>query len=180
MKTTHRYIKLALVFSIVFFTTAFLAHAEQLTTVAVLDVNRVYSSFLRDSQAVRNLEKAAENARAEIQEHEQELNELRDRKLGAAEAGNDRLALQLDDQIQEKQLFIEELRRVRSAQLERRQRDLLGSDDFLNEIQQAVRMVAESHGYTVVLNAADPHLQWWATEVDITDRVIERLRNRRR
>ncbi len=153
--------------------------AEQLTTVAVLDVNQVYSSFLRESRAVRNLEQAAENARAEIREHEDELNDLRNRKLAAEDAGNDRLAIQLEDQIQEKRLFIEELRRVRSAQLERQQQSLLISDDFLGEIQDAVRIVAESEGFTVVLNASDPNIQWWSVEVDITDRVIERLRSRR-
>lgn len=156
------------------------ASAEQLTTVAVLDVSRVYSSFLRESQAVRNLERATEDARSEINQHEQELIDLRERRLEAQEAENDRDVVRLESQIQEKQQFIEELRRVRSSQLERQQRNLMSSNSFLNEIQQAVRFVSEAQGYTVVLNAADPHLQWWATEVDITDRVIERLRQTRR
>ncbi|MFW6364234.1 MAG: OmpH family outer membrane protein [Spirochaeta sp.] len=167
--------------AVVIFTAAvFPALAEQLTTVAVLDVNRVYNSFLRDSQAVRNLERTAEEARAEIQRHEQELAELRDERIDAREMDNDRLVLSLDNQIHEKRQFIEELRRVRSAQLERQQRDIMSSDAFLNEIQQAVRFVSESEGYTVVLNASDPNLQWWSTEVDITDKVIDRLRQSRR
>ncbi|AFG37604.1 OmpH family outer membrane protein [Spirochaeta africana] len=156
------------------------AAAEQLTTVAILDVSRVYSSFLRDSQAVRNLERAAEEARTEIRRHEQELVQLREQRVEARDNDNNRRVLELDEEIQEKQQFIEELRRVRSSQLERQQRDLMSSDAFLNEIQQAVRFVSESQGYTVVLNAADPNLQWWASEVDITDRVIERLRQTRR
>lgn len=160
--------------------TAASVFSEQLTTVAVLDVSRVYSSFLRESQAVRNLEQAVEDARNEIQRHEAELLTLRERRIEAMNNENNQLSLQLDSQIQQKQQFIDELRRVRSSQLERQERDLMASDAFLQEIQQAVRFVSESQGYTIVLNASDPYLQWWASEVDITDSVIQRLRQTRR
>ncbi len=166
-----RSLKFVLVFSIA---VAAGVSAEQLTTVGIVDINRVYNSFYRDSQSVRDLERLRGEYQEEINEYIQELESLRDRRFRAEQLNNTRLAENLDDEIAQLQTFLEDLTRRRRAQLESRQGDLL-SDEFLQQLQEAIQFVAESEGYTVVLRTDTPGLQWWSSEVEISDVVLERL-----
>lgn len=150
------------------------AQSEQLTTVAVIDIDRVYNSFYRDSQAVRELENLRREYQQEINGQVAELEALRDRRLLAETQGNALRVEQLDQEILSLQRFLEDLTRRRRQQLEARQNDLL-SDDFLRDLQDAIQFVAESSGYTVVLRADSAGMQWWSAEVDISDQVVQRL-----
>jgi outer membrane protein len=148
--------------------------AEQLTTVGIVDINRVYNSFYRDSQAVRDLERLRREYQREIDEQVSELERLRDRRLRAEELGNENLMEDLDLEILQLQRFLEDLTRRRRQQLAARQESLL-SDSFLQQMQEAIQFVAESEGYTVVLRTDQPGLQWWSAQVDISDQVVQRL-----
>jgi outer membrane protein len=148
--------------------------AEQLTTVAIVDINRVYNSFYRDSQAVRDLERVRREYQQEIDDQVRELESLRDRRTRMAEIGNDRRAEELDQEIAEMQRFLEDLAQRRRRQLELRQQSLM-SNEFLRSLQEAVQYVAESEGYTVVMRTDQQGLQWWSAEVDISEMVVQRL-----
>ncbi|TVQ39853.1 MAG: OmpH family outer membrane protein [Spirochaetaceae bacterium] len=149
--------------------------AEQLTTVAIINIDRVYNTFYRDSQEVRELERLRREYQDEIDAQVRELQNLRQRHTIALDQNNTITATRLESQIAEKERFIEDLARRRRAQLEARQARLL-SDDFLNRMQQAIQYVAETEGYTVVLRADTEGLQWWSSTVDISDKVLARLR----
>ncbi|MCG8481199.1 MAG: OmpH family outer membrane protein [Spirochaetales bacterium] len=149
-------------------------HGEQLTTVGIVDINRVYNSFFRDSQEVRELERLRREYQEEIDEQVARLEALRDRRLLAQEQGNSRRVEDLDEEILQLQRFLEDLTRRRRQQLETRQSGLL-SNDFLRRLQDAIQFVAESEGYTVVLRTDVAGLQWWSAEVDISDLVVQRL-----
>ncbi|MFP4300811.1 MAG: OmpH family outer membrane protein [Spirochaetaceae bacterium] len=148
--------------------------AEQLTTVAVIDIDRVYNTFYRDSQAVRELERLRSEYQREIDGHLEELEELRDQRLQARNRGNEGRVADLDREILEMSRFIEDLSQRRREQLQLQQEQLV-SNDFLNQLQQAIQHVAESEGYTVVIRSDTSGLQWWSQEVDISDLVLERL-----
>lgn len=148
--------------------------AEQLTTVGIVDIDRVYNSFYRDSQSVRELERLRREYQSEIDGYVQDLETLRDRRFRAEQLNNTRRVEDLDDEILQMQTFLEDLTRRRRAQLEARQNELL-SDEFLQQLQEAIQFVAESEGYTVVLRTDSPGLQWWSSEVDISELVLERL-----
>ena len=150
------------------------ASSEQLTTVGVVDVDQVYSSFFRDSQAVRDLERLRQQYQDEINRELSDLEDLRNRRLEAQQDGNDRRVEELDQEILEMERFLEDLTRRRRQQLETRQQNLL-SDDFLRQMQEAIQFVAESEGFTIVLRADAAGLQWWAAEVDISNQVVQRL-----
>jgi outer membrane protein len=148
--------------------------AQQLTTVGVVDTDRVYNSFYRDSQAVRELERLRQEYQQEINTELQQLESLRDRRLLAQEQGNDRLVENLNREIAQLERYLEDLTQRRRRQLEERQNSLL-SDDFFVDMQSAIQFVAESLGYTVVLRADSDGLQWWSSEVDISEQVVQRL-----
>ncbi len=151
------------------------AVGEQLTTVAIIDIGRVYNTFYRDSRSVRELERLRTQYQREINRHVQDLEELKEQRIRAADRGDDRRVMELDEEILQQTRFVEDLTRRRRQQLELRQQQLL-SDDFLMQLQEAIQFVAESEGYTVVLSSEHDGIQWWSAAVDITEAVVERLR----
>ena len=52
------------------------AAAEQITTVGIVDPVRIYTTFYRESQAVRELESLAQEYRSEVSAHIAELENL--------------------------------------------------------------------------------------------------------
>ena len=151
-----------------------LLYGEQLTTVAVINIDKVYNTFYRDSQAVRELERLRQEYQNEIDDQLEELEDLRDQRLRARNRGNQDRVAELDRQILEMTRFVEDLSQRRREQLQLQQERLL-SNDFLNQLQQAIQHVAESEGYTIVVRSDTTGLQWWSQEVDISDLVLERL-----
>ncbi|HKK49081.1 MAG TPA: OmpH family outer membrane protein [Alkalispirochaeta sp.] len=148
--------------------------AEQLTTVAVVDIDEVYNSFYRDSQGVRELERLRQEYQEEIDREVDQLEELEERRAQAQDRGTQRRIDQLTQEIEELERYLQELTRRRRQQLEERQESLL-SDDFFRQMQEAIQFVAESEGYTVILRSDSDGLQWWSVEVDISDLVVNRL-----
>ena len=149
--------------------------AEQLTTVGIIDISRVYNSFYRDSQSVRELEELRQRYQAEIDREVQELESLKDDLARAEDQGNESRVEQLETRVNRQRSYVEDLTRRRRSQLQQRQQNLV-SDDFLNRLQQAIEYVAEEEGYTVVIRTDQDGLQWWSPTVDISDRVLQRLR----
>ena len=154
------------------------AFAQQLTTVGVIDSFRIYTTYFSQSAAVREVENFRADFQAELNRHAQELRTLQQRKIEADARGDEAAALRLNDEIFQKGMFIQDFQRIRQRQLEQMQTNLTQNDAFLQQLQSAVRLVAEAAGFTVILDAGNPALQWWSQEVDITDRVIARLRGR--
>ncbi|WP_455383079.1 OmpH family outer membrane protein [Salinispira pacifica] len=154
------------------------ASAEQLTTVAVVDLSKVTNAFFAESQAVRDLKKKADDLRSEIAQQQNEIQQLQQQKLAADQRGDRSASLQLEDQINKKQDFLQEFRRIKQEELNRQQKNLLQSNSaFYTQMYTAVSYVAESLGYSVVLDISNPNLLWWSPTVDITNQVIDRLRS---
>ena len=151
------------------------AGAEQLTTVGIVDVGKVTTSFFRDSQAVRELEDMTVKLQAEIDGITAEINGLKEQKLQAENAGNRSRVLQLDEEIYNKTNYLRDYFRIKNNQLQERRNRLTESASFLTELQQAIAFVAEDQGYNVILKSSDPNLLWWSKQVDITELIIQKL-----
>lgn len=160
---------------VVLFLGAVFAWGEQLTTVAIIDITRVYNSFYRDSAQVRELENLRQQYQAEINEERARLRQLEDQRLEAREEGDDERVEELDARILEQRQFLQDLAARRQRQLDAREENLV-SDEFLAQLQDAIEYVAQSEGYTIVMRRDAAGLQWWSSEVDISDLVLERLR----
>lgn len=154
--------------------TAAVVGAQQLTTVGVVDIDRVYSAFFGESQQVRELERLRQQYQAEIDAQRADLEDLRNRRVDARQSGNSSLESRLTNEIVELERDITDLARRRRNQLQARQAELV-SDAFVRNLQDAIEFVAESEGYTVVLRVQSDGLHWWSEEVDISDLVLERL-----
>ena len=170
----HRIMRSAALLTVLLILLPAVVSAQQLATVGVVNISQVYNSFYRDSQAVRDLERLRRQYQQEIDDNVRELESLRDRRISAQQAGNLTRAEQLEDQIIEMQRFLEDLSARRRQQLSARQEQLL-SDEFLRRMQNAIQYVAETEGYTLIIRSDTEGLQWWSSEVDVSERVLQRL-----
>jgi len=153
------------------------AFAAKLTMVAVVDLTRIVSDYFQESAAWREIDQLIQKTEETLKEKKDEINILEQRKMTAIEDNNQRLSLQLDEEIRKKQDYMKEYNRIMTERIESKKNNLMTSSDFSKEIIKAVEYVAETEGFSIVLRKKDPNILYYNFEVDITDLVLEYLRN---
>jgi outer membrane protein len=166
------------VFVLLLVTGAF-AGAQQLTRFAVVDLPRVYTSFFRDSRAVREYEERSARVQAEVDRMNQEIQNLRSSYVDAEAQGDRERALRLESEMYRKSEFLREYYQTKTAELEDQRRRLAQSGSFLQQVMDEIRFIAESEGYSMVLNLKEnTGIIWYSPTVDITEKVIQNLRSK--
>jgi outer membrane protein len=153
--------------------------AQQLTRFAVVDLARVYSSFFRESRAVREFEERSARIQAEVDRMTQEVQDIKLKQAEAALKGDEQQALRLESEVYRKTEYLREYYRLRTQELESQKNRLAQSGTFLDQVYDEIRFIAESEGYSMVLNLKESTgILWFSPTVDITDKVIENLRSK--
>jgi len=156
-------------------------YSQQLTRFAVVDLVKVYAAIFRESRPVRDLEERSAAIQAEIDKMTKEIQELRVRRIDLVNQGDQTGALRLENEIYRKSEFLREYYTVKTAELEDQRRKLAQSDSFLEQVYGEIRSIAESEGYSMVLNLKESTgIIWYSPTVDITDKVIQNLVSRSR
>ncbi|MFP4562066.1 MAG: OmpH family outer membrane protein [Spirochaetia bacterium] len=169
--------KFLLVISI-FLAVTFAVPAEQLSQIGVIDLSAIVSNYFKESKAWRELEEMTRKYEEEKARILDEIQQLEGQKLEEENEGNESAVLRLEDELYDKKEYLKEYNRIRFNQIQRKRDTLLESPTFLAEIMTEIRFVAESEGYSLILRTKDPDIMWWSPEVDITDKVLARLRRR--
>jgi outer membrane protein len=155
--------------------------AQQLTRFAVVDLPRVYVAFFRESRAVREFEEQSARVQSEIDRMTAEIQTLRSRQADAALREDEEQRLRLENEIYRKTEFLREYYRLKTAELEDRKNRLTQSSSFREQVFDEIRYIAESEGYSMVLNLKDNNgILWFSPTVDITDRLIQNLQEKAR
>jgi outer membrane protein len=150
--------------------------AQQLTRFAVVDLSRVYTSFFRDSRAVREFEERSARVQAEIDRMTAEIQSLRSSQLDAEARGDEARSLRLENQIYQKSEYLKEYYQTKTAELNDQKAKLSQSGAFLDQVYGEIRYIAESEGYSMVLNLKEnTGILWYSPTVDITDKLIQNL-----
>jgi len=150
--------------------------AQQLTRFAVVDLPKIYTAFFKDSKAVRDFEERSARVQADIDKMNAEIQALQKNRLDAAAAGDQQKVLALDNEIYKKTEYLKEYYRIKTAELEDHRKKLTQSDTFLKQVYDEIRIVAESDGYSMVLNLKESSgILWYSPTVDITDKVLNNL-----
>jgi len=89
--------------------------------------------------------------------------------------GNARDELSLENKIQEKKQYYQEYVRIKGNQIQQAVAGLGSSSELAREILDKIQFVAETNGFSIVINRSDPNLLWWSYEVDITDLILQQL-----
>ena len=146
---------------------------QQLTTVAVIDAQRVYDSFAKGDSLNEGISSVQLRYQDQIDDQLAIIRTLETQKesLGSSNIAQSRI---INEQISTARAEIDRLSRLRTQEI-KNQRQFVAPNNFIPQLQRAVIFVAESKGYTVVFNADAQGLQWWSPIVDISDDVIARL-----
>jgi len=152
--------------------------AEQLSKIGVIDLSRIASQYFKESRAYRELEEMIIKYEDEKNRILEEISTLEERKLDAENAGEDTLAMRLENEIFNKKEYLKEYNRIKYNQIKSKREKLAESQTFITEIMKEIDYIAESEGFSLILKASDPNLAWWSSEVDVTDLVIDRLMRR--
>jgi len=151
-------------------------YAQQLTRFAVVDLPKVYMAFFQDSRAVREFEERSARVQSEIDRMTREINELRARQIDASMRGEQNESSQLETQVYRRTEQLRDYYNTNTAILENQRRNLMQSGSFLDQVYDEIRYIAESEGYSLVLNLKEDAIIWYSATVDITDRLIANLR----
>jgi len=155
--------------------------AQQLTRFAVVDLPKVYSAFFRDSRAVREFEERSAKVQKEIDRMTKEIQDLRSKHADLVLAGDQTQSLRLESEINRKSDFLREYYTTKTAELEEQRKKLSQSNSFLEQVYGEIRFIAESEGYSMVLNLKEnKDILWYSPTVDITDKLIQNLLDKSR
>lgn len=155
--------------------------AQMLTRFAVVDLPRVYLAFFSESRDVRNFEAQSARVQSEIDRMTAEIQNLRVQQVTAQSQGNTEQAFRFETEITRRTDFLREYHRTMTAQLENMRNNLTQGGGFLEQVYDEIRFIAESEGFSMVLNMTDnTSILWYSPTVDITDRLIQNLMGQRR
>jgi outer membrane protein len=161
-----------------------MAAAQQITRYAVVDLNRILESFYRDSKVLRDFEEKQRSVQAEIDKMQKELKDLQQSRVQFQAANDQVKVLELDASIQKKRDFIKDYYKVKTEELETQKNGLFESSEFASEVYGEIQKIAEADGYSMVMDwkrsMALRFLIWYSPSIDITDKVIESLSQKKK
>ena len=161
---------------VIFLGVCFGAWAQQITRFAVVDLPKVYVAFFRESRAVRDFEERSARVQSEIDRMTAEIQNLKISQVNAQAQGNQEQALRLETDINRRSDFLKEYYKTKTAELDTLKNRLTQSGAFLEQVYDELRFIAESEGYSMVLNLKEnTGILWYSPTVDITDKLIQNL-----
>ena len=170
--------KLICVF-VCFFVFLGVSFAQTMTRFGVVDTARVYSTYFRDSAAVRNYEQKKAEFQKKINEKTEELKTLNQKMIDLKEKGDEAGAMKVEAEITKKADYLSEFANTKNTELESIKRRIEKSDSFYSSLYDVIGRIAESEGYSMILSLQQANsILWYSPSVDITDKVISGLSSR--
>ena len=156
------------------------AQTQQVTKVGVIDFTKVLLTAYRDTKGYRDYDQSWTDYTKEVASRAKEITDLQSQKLDADKAGNKTLSLTLEKSVQDKQTYLDTLKRVKGAVLQQQLAGLL-TGPVLQEIYDVVKYVSENGGYSLVLRIDTQYRDMFLyriPEIDITDDVVAEIMKR--
>src|SRR4030042_1919991 len=134
--------------AVVFLALAGAAFGDQITRVGVLDIEKVYSVYFRESRAVKELQEKRAEVLREIGRIDEEVLAVEGQKLQAEGERSSDLVLRLDTEIFKKRQYRDDYRRIKMDQLRKMSERVSVSDAFLDARVSAIQFVADDGGFS--------------------------------
>lgn len=153
--------------------------AQQITRLAVVDMERIFAAHSGESEKTKELEDRRRELQGQIEKMQNEIRELQNKKLDAQAKSEALKVAELENTINKKRDYLKEFYRVRSEELDIMRKRLTESDSFAKKAYSVIQRIAEADGCSGVLelkNAIDSGLLiWYSPSMDITDKVLNAL-----
>jgi len=172
--------KKRILFFVLLIVSSFLfAQQQQLTRIAVVDMPKVYTAYFKDSRAVRQFEEKYAKVQSDIDKMTKEIQDLKSRQADALLRDDQSEVLRLDTLIYRRLEYLKEFHQTKTAQLETEKRTLMQSGSFLDQVYDEIRYIAESEGYSMVIEKNN-NILWYSNTIDITNKLITNLQKKQR
>jgi outer membrane protein len=169
------------IFLLVFLSLGLSIEAQQITRFAVVDLTKVWSEFQNDSKQIRDWEAASARVQAEVDKKTAELQNLAGQKAEAELGSDSAKASRLEAELNKKTEALKVYYETESKKLQDQKTRLSNQSDFVDKVNNEVRIVAESEGYSMVLSLRDnKSIVWYSQAIDITSKVIANLKAKTR
>ncbi len=160
---------------LVLFCCAWMALAQTITMFGVVDTSLVYTTYFRDTTAVRSYDEKRLEFQNEINDLTNDLKALQAQMLEFEKNGDRTQAQRLEGQIAEDAQFLQEYTWAKNVELENLRKNLANSDEFYQRLYRIIGDIAEEEGYSMILDLQADSILWYSPSVDITRTVIARL-----
>ena len=151
-------------------------YSQQITRFALVDLPKVYTEFFRESTAVRQFEEKSAKVQSDIDKMTKEIQDLRSRHADALLRDDQTEVLRLENLIYRRSEYLRDFYQTKTAELENEKKRLVQSGSFLEQVYDEIRYIAESEGYSMVLDLKQSNgIIWYSNTVDITDKLIANL-----
>jgi Skp family chaperone for outer membrane proteins len=156
------------------------ALGQQITRVAVMDLNRIIASRAKDAASLHDFELKKSLIQAEIDRRSDELMRLLSQKVEADKAGDAKTSSRLREEIDSRKRQLSEYAAVKQKELDDDARALASTDAYVQSLLKQVQAIAEADGYSLVLNIRSSDsvmgsVFWYSQMIDITDKLIQAL-----
>lgn len=152
------------------------AFSQTITKFAVVDTARVFSTYYRDSAAVRSYEQKKAEFQKTVNAKTDELKVLNQKMVDAKESGDMAAAARIEADIIKKADYLAEYANTKNIELESIRKKLEKSDMFYAQLYDVIGRIAEAEGYSMILSLQQANtILWYSPSVDITDKVIKSL-----
>ena len=156
-------------------------YSQQLTRIAVVDLPRVYTEFFSESKAVRDFEERTARVQRDIDRMQKDLQDTKSRLANAIQENKESDVIRLETEVFRKTENLKNFYQARTAELDSQRKNLMQDNTFLKQVQDEIRFIAESEGYTNVFDIKNtPGMVWFSASVDITEKLIQSLRAKAR
>jgi outer membrane protein len=154
--------------------------AQQVTRIAVVDLSKVISAYSKDAQAVKDFEQKKSQVQTDIDKMSAEIMRLMSQKADADKSGDKTASLKYRDDIDKRTKALSDFVSVKQAELDEQAKKLAANDAFSRDLYKQIQNVAETEGYSLVINlkSGDSVMNavlWYSPMIDITADVIQAL-----
>ena len=151
--------------------------AQQITRIAVVDLQKVLLAYSKDSTALRDYEAKKAEIQQEIDRQATDIKTLQGQKADADRAKDSVNSQRLDAEIGRRTDALRSFVRAKQDELDKIAATINSTDSFAQLVYQKIQNVAETDGYSLVLNlrSVDSVMSavlWYSPMIDITDKVI--------
>ncbi len=167
--------KKRVLFVLLMFVTFFIS-AEQLTKIGVVDISRIYKSYYKESSSMRDIQKMQEELKSTLEKIQSEIDNLLLKKAEADKNDNRADILKYEDLLDKQIKYKKQYNKTMVQKIRAKESSLYRNSKTAVKIYKTIEYVAESEGYSLVFKKTDSDLIWYNQEVDITEKVLDRLK----
>jgi outer membrane protein len=155
--------------------TGFVFSNQNFPKVGVININKIAQTYFKNSNALRELEQEKEKNKRYIDQIKEQIKELEKKILEAKINNDDDIARRYELDKDKKTEHLREYSRITTQRIEEKMKKLYYSDNFMNELLDAIDTISFKNGFSLVLDINAGNIYFYTPEIDLTDLVIEEL-----